>query len=148
MKEYFEKKGREITDQIKANFDSKGLTATGATKNSVVFEATSKTLVILGASYIANTEFGRPPAKGNDSGGKFLENLKKWIKVRGLDIKPESLQYLINKFGTRQYQKGSGNGVVSEIVNQGLIKEVEAEITKLSFSSVSSEIDNFLKKTF
>lgn len=118
----YTKLSTEIVTDLKKSFDSKKLVATGETKNSIRFEVSPFGFRILGAGHLSAVEHGRGPAKsGAKKDPTFLKRLERWIAARGLNIKPDTLRYFINKNGTKQWQSGKSNKVISSVVNDDLI---------------------------
>ena len=75
---------------------------------------------------IKYAETGRGPARGNDSKGAFLRNLKDWIKNEGLSVKDDDelerlarfFRWHINKFGTKQWRQGRRYDIYASAIDE------------------------------
>lgn len=135
----FKQIAEQIVKDLQLSFTQKDLVATGKTRDSIRYELTSNGFQILGASYIENVELGRPPRVSTNS-SDFLERLEEWRKARNVSIPARTLQYLINKFGTKQYQSGQSNNVVSDVINLDLVEEIRKQIVAFYSLKVATNL--------
>lgn len=132
-----EKFCRFVVDGIRKNIEEMDATGfgpsdnTGQAKNSLKYEITEKGLRIFsdmtGAkfNYLYTLETGRKPGKMPP-----IDNIEDWLKQRGInppDITQRSLAFLIarriGREGSSIYRKGGKSGVISEAINDRIIRE-------------------------
>lgn len=98
---------------------------------------------------VAAWETGRGPRKSKKK-TDFEEKLARWIKRKGLDIKPASLRWLINNRGTLLHQgkdkrfSGKRSGTLSDFITEKRLKKLAKEISN---EIVKTEITPLLKFT-
>lgn len=96
---------------------------------------------------IKYAETGRGPAKGGNSNGIFLQNLKDWIKAKGLNVKDDAeaerlaafLKWRINKFGTKQWQQGRRYDIYTSAV-RNFEQRVADRLAQESLQQLINEI--------
>jgi|LGVF01.1.fsa_nt_gb hypothetical protein len=137
-----EKYLEELSAEIVAKYNEKGMRASGQFAETINVEATDSSGAIWAEDYSQQLEEGRPPTSGSGN-GSLLDRIKQWISDKGIsssDISEDSLAYLITRKIHRMGWNRSGYGGVN------LISEVltPQRLDKL-FNDLSSEIiDNEL----
>ena len=140
--------GRLQSDIIKRHEQS-GQVATGRTKASFSNYLTSENSGVLeGAMYAGTLERGRGAAKGKGSGqSNFLQNLKEWIVVRGLEYKDEAdlerlakfLKWWINKNGTKLFSSGKTIDIFTTPLNE-FTERLSGRLGKNISGNIENEI--------
>jgi hypothetical protein len=145
-----EKKAQEVLTRLQNSFRTKDLVATGETVNSLRFEMVKDGFKIWGADWIEFSEYGRGKSK-NSSNGEFLKRLYLWAAARGFpEAKVEILKYRINKIGTNLFRGqdkrfvGKKSGVLTDVLNEDLEKELQVAIT----IGVLSEFKKYIRKSY
>lgn len=119
-------------NQVKANLDSTGTSATGETKNSLRYEINEQgatiVLEVFGRPYFATVETGRKP--GGGVGRDMIDNITKWVNAKG---KPEDMVWAIAKsidlHGTKLFQSGGRTDIYTDL-KEGFADKIFMEITE------------------
>lgn len=143
---FFTQTARGIIEELRRSFAEKDMIVTGQTVNSIRFQITEEGFIIWGASYIEVNERGRPPRRSNTE-SDFLQRLEVWRQRRGIKTPAKSLRYLINKKGTRLWQGTDrrfpgkkSSGVITDIINEELIKKLNKNYFQNKVSFIFSEV--------
>lgn len=137
VKDIVEKFCKFVVDGIRRNIEEMDATGygpsdnTGEAKNSLKFEITDKGIRIFSDmpgrpfNYLFTLEDGRKPGKMPP-----VQNIQQWLEQRGInppDISQKSLAFLIarriGREGSTIYRKGGKSGVISEAINDRIIRE-------------------------
>ena len=134
LRQEFSEKANEIIDWLKSSFVAKDMVVTGKSVDSIEKVIEDNGFQIRAADHIWSLEFGRGPARGADSNGEFLANLKIWAFKRGYKLNVEYLRYRINAVGTLLYQGKDPrfpgkkqSGVITDVINPDLEKQIQKE---------------------
>ena len=132
---YFDKLGKQIVDQLRADLQAKNLTgfgpsvATGELLNSIRYEVTEDALRVYAFDYIYYLEKGRKPGKRPPTAA-----LIPWVFAKGMadtDKEARSIAFLIarkiGQKGTTIFQRG-GSDIVSGVVSDDLIRQIMTDI--------------------
>jgi len=156
--------GQKLVDEIKFALANKNLTgygpsiATGNLSKSIRYEVHDNELQVLASNYIEFLQYGRRPTSGSGSGnGRPLrEIIREWIDVKGIvpdgKTSKDSLAYLIarkiHNEGTTIYRKNNGgpSGLLDEIINDDIIKELEKVLIFAYTQVIKSEIMRVVPK--
>jgi len=153
--EYLIRLGQQLVDAIKNAINTKNLTgygpsvASGELVNSIRFEFSQNELKIFGKQYIGALQYGRKPTSGSATQPTLRERIREWIDIKGIqpdDISKDSLAYLIarkiHEEGTLIYQKtgGESSGLLDDVINDDLIKEIERNIILYYTQEIKSNI--------
>lgn len=152
--------GAKIVLGIQKNLDSKGLTNTGATKQSLRYEVKGETMTVYGAMNLLPLEDGAKPLR-NRTGG-FIEAITEWAQSKlGLNQKEAkglAFAYMkrrsgFGKAGATTSDDGSYivpnkfnvGGVLSDTITPKLIQEIKEEATKELYTVYKTEIHNAIR---
>lgn len=128
--------GNTSVERIKQNLASTGTNATGRTSQSLRYTVTDTgdkiTLQIIGKPYLAVVETGRKPTpQYTKPSYDFVNSIKQWIAAKGGD---QSSAYAIAKHihqkGTKLYQEGGRNDIISNVINQDLTAKISQDVLK------------------
>jgi hypothetical protein len=150
--EYLNKLGKELTDRLVKDIQTKRVTkygavnASGRLAKSVRYDVKNSTLTVYAEQYIGALEFGRKPTTNGNKPGKLKDVIRQWIDEKGItpkdSISKDSLAFLItrkiHKEGTLLYPNGSD--LVSGIFNDALTKEIENDFYNLIAIEVTSDV--------
>ncbi len=140
-------------DLIKA-YDAKGMRASGKTADSLeVVDIGLESVKLIGSEVFGALEQGRKPSEGGSKPGKLIDDIKQWIKDKGIvsDIKNDNdnstLAFLITRKIHREGWKRQGYGgvnLVSEVITdsrmQSMINKVGAELTLTIVTRLQDEL--------
>jgi len=140
-------------DLIKA-YDAKGMRASGRTAESLeVVPVGLESVKLIGSKVFGALEEGRSPSTGGSKPGKLIDQIKQWIKDKGIvsDIKNDNdnstLAFLITRKIHREGWKRQGYGgvnLVSEVITdtrmQSIINKVGAELTLTIVTRLQDEL--------
>jgi len=126
--------GNTSVEQIKRNLASTGTNATGRTAQSLRYTVTNEgdklVLQIIGKPYIAVVETGRKPTpEYTKPSYDFVNSIKEWLTAKGGD--PSSAYAIaknIHQHGTKLFQKGGRQDIISNVINQGLVNNISKDI--------------------
>lgn len=128
------KYGQSTVAQIQANLSATGTNATGKTSKSLRFEVSEKDdtqilTVIGGRKYFMTVETGRKatPQYKNPS-TEFVAAIKEWMEAKGIQGPAYGIAKSIHQKGTKLFQQGGRKSIVSNVINQGLVDQISAEI--------------------
>ncbi|MCL2596260.1 MAG: hypothetical protein FWD66_01070 [Paludibacter sp.] len=136
----------ELENDIKSRI--KTYYATGRTEKSLSHKVSGFSGILEGATYIETLERGRPPARGGDSKGAFLANLKEWIRVRWKDVKDEKdlerkakfLKWYINKYGNKKFRNGEKDDVLSKPIAD-FTEQISQRISDLYLIQITNNLN-------
>ena len=88
--------------------------------DSLEVEVDSESGRLLGVSYFSVLEFGRGPTKAGARKGSptLLEEIKKWIQKKNLNLNPYAVTRNIHKFGTVTFRLKQRTGIISSILSE------------------------------
>lgn len=124
----------------------------GKTAESVRMEVTDNDaiLTIYGSAYLSTLVYGRKPTKKRGRGnGEMLENIKEWIRLKGLDISPFAVVANIHKWGNTLNRIATGVGDVNyqanpiplqQVLNQQRIDSFRGTFAREYLNKVKSEV--------
>lgn len=153
----------ELSELIEAEFDqtqkdlvrqhiSLGLKASGSYERSLESLVTEQSdnihAVIKGAHYVRYMEEGRRPNKRQDRGmiAFIYVKLLEWMKVKGVtDINPWMAARKIVKEGIKVPNKYNKGGVISGVINEQWIDDLNEKIFAVQNDSVMDAIVSDLK---
>lgn len=125
--------GNSIIKEIQRNLASTGTDATKKTSNSLRLQATKQDnkylLQIYGRPFFMTVETGRKPTPDKKPPQTMVQNIREWVKARGMS---ESMVYAIateiNKKGTKLWRQGGRKDIVSNVITESKIAEIEKSI--------------------
>ena len=138
---------KDVISQIKTNLDTTGTTATGKTKESLVYEVSDGSCVIYGRPYFKSVENGRPAGKVPYN---FKDILYEWASAKGIlskfgdtVAKQKSTLWIIGQFiknnGTKLYRNGGRRDIYTNVLESEL-PELEKKIGFKVEESILSNI--------
>ncbi len=123
--------GQSVVSQIQGNLAKTGTNATGKTSRSVRFEVLSdggkEILRVYGRKYFMAVETGRRP-KGDKPSRGFVAAIQEWMTARGKEGSAYAIARKINREGTKLFQKGGRQDIVSNVVNESLIIQISRQV--------------------
>lgn len=127
------KEGNSIIKEIQSNLSSTGTDASGKTSRSlrlqVVKQDEKYLMKIFGRPYFMTVETGRKPTPEKKPSKTMIANIRSWVKERGIS---ESLVWAIavniNKKGTKLWQQGGRKDIVSNVITDSKIQQIERSI--------------------
>ena len=145
VNQILEKFGQDSVNLLRSNISKAGQNATGETSNNITSDMLSNTRVqVTAPSYVYVLETGRKPRESSQE-SDFRSKLEKWITARGLDITVSSLQYLINKRGTKLWREGGRKDIITPILDNKRFIKLTKDILDAQFNEVSMSIENNIK---
>lgn len=125
--------GNTTVAQIRSNLSATGSNATGKTSQSIRFEVKDEglkqTLTIFGRPYIFSVETGRKPTPQYTKPSKqFVAAIKEWADTKGLGKFAYGIALSIHKKGTKLFQSGGREDVISNVVNDQLTDQITKDI--------------------
>lgn len=126
--------GQSTVAQIQANMATTGTNATGKTSRSLRFEVREQgdkqiLQVIGGRKYFMTVETGRKATPQFDKpSAQFVQAIKEWAEAKGVEGSPYAIAKSIHKKGTKLFQQGGRQSIVSNVVNQSLIDEISKDV--------------------
>lgn len=145
-----DKWGQKIVDDLRISIKNKGLTASGKSARSLSYASTDTRLQVFGEDYLEQLQIGRRPTQQNLR-GRLYGVIMQWIKDKGIHrqgISDKSLAYLIARKIDREgikvpnrYNKG---GVLSDVINPELFKQIEEDLGIFFINKTRSDIMNLL----
>lgn len=136
-------------DEIISSEEAEGMVATGKTKASYQVEMSDYSGQLIGAGYTNTFETGRGPAReGNEAKQAFIDNLKEWIKARGIVYKDEGdlyrlanfFRWYMNKHGNKLYRSGRKQDIFTTA-----IESMQTRVIDRIAALYTAEIVNKLK---
>lgn len=112
----------------------KGLYASGQSAANTYIKMDSNGGSLIGPAYWRQQEEGRAPGELPP-----IEEIERWIAIRGLPHDPWAVAISISKKGTVAFRKG-GTDVISDVINQQSIDELLVELGATLITNVKSEI--------
>ena len=148
FKEILSKFGMDSVEIIQSNMDKNQLNATGKTRASIKSKATDSRVVVDAAGHIWTLERGRGP-RVSTTESNFRNSLQDWLRARGLQTSfgrtieqsSRSLQYLINKQGTKLFRQGGRKDIITPIFDESRFEELTKAITLEAFDQTIKVID-------
>lgn len=128
------KYGQSTVAQIQQNLSSTGTNATGKTSQSLRFEVKDdgekQILTVIGArQYFMTVETGRraTPQYKNPS-SEFVAAIKEWMSAKGIQGPAYSIAKSIHQKGTKLFQSGGRQDIVTNVINQGLYDTISKDL--------------------
>lgn len=128
--------------KIKQQIEQKLPSASGGTARSLEVVMDSRGGKLMASPYIASVEYGRGPRKTTQDQGMIFE-IQSWLAAKGMDASlhnARSVTWMINKYGTRQYQSGTGSGVLTSVINEGTFNSLTNQLAESQAISITSEV--------
>lgn len=128
--------GQGSVDKIRQNLSSSGSNATGSTSRSLRFEVIDQgakaTLKVVGKPFLLVVETGRKATpqytKPSES---FVNSIREWLAAKGGNQGAAyGIAKSIHQKGTRLWQKGGRQDIVSNVVNDDLIDRISQDLLK------------------
>lgn len=137
--------GTNTVAQIRNNLATTGTNATGRTAQSLRYEVKNEgfkqSLTIFGRKYFMTVETGRKPTPQYDKpSAQFVASIKQWADTKGIGKFAYAIAKSIHQKGTKLYQTGGRQDVVSNVVNAGLIEQMTQDV-------LSKFADEYLKNS-
>lgn len=109
---------------------------TGRTQDSLRIEVDEEgnILTMWGEESLATLEEGRGPTRRSGP-GDVINNIKEWIRIKGLDLNPFAVAFNIHKYGNTLFRMIHG-GPVNQQVNPIGLKQVLTQQRLDSFSAL------------
>lgn len=105
---------------------SKGLRASGRSAESLDVKTTREggTLVsqLYGATYWLAQQSGRKPGRYPKPSRAFVESIREWLSIRGLDYSPYAVAFKINRDGIRVPNRFNPGGVLNPLLPGNAMK--------------------------
>ena len=146
--------GNSSVNDIRSNIKRAGKNVTGETSAAITSEMiTPDRVQVSGPSYVYTLEDGRGPRRGTTK-SEFPSKLRTWLIKRGnyknfgntIEQATRSLQFLINKRGTKLWREGGRKDILTPVVDdprryERLTKDIaEAQLNK-TISEIDKSID-------
>lgn len=125
--------GNSTVAQIRANLASTGTDATGQTSQSLRYEVITegfKTILrVIGRPFFMVVETGRKPTpQYTKPSVSFVQNIKQWADTKGTGKFAYGIALSIHKYGTKLWQQGGRQDIVSNVVNEGLSQQITKDL--------------------
>lgn len=140
--------GQDSVKIIRDNMQRAGQNATGETSRSISTVMPNKDRVqVTAPGYIYVLETGRAPRKSNEE-SNFNSKLEQWVRARGINIgktieqTTRSLQFLINKYGTKLYREGGRKDIITPIFKQDRFDKLTNDIANAESNKVINVIES------
>ena len=142
--------GLDSVKIIQSNMQRAGQNATGETSAAITSEMVGDERVqVTAPEYIYVLEDGRGPRKSSQT-SDFNSKLEKWVIKRGIHLSmnktveqtTRSLQYLINKRGTKLYREGGRKDIITPIFAEERFEKLTKDIAEVQFNKTIKIIDN------
>lgn len=108
-----------IADDLVESQRSKGLRASGQSANSLVVrtgtQGTQTVSQLRGVDYWRYQQQGRSPGKYPKPSKRFVQAIKEWLSIRGLDYSPYAVAFKINRDGIRVPNRFNPGGVLNPL---------------------------------
>jgi len=151
VNQMLEKFGQDSVNLLRSNMAKAGQNATGETSNNITSEMLSNTRVqVTAPSYVYVLETGRKPRESSQE-SDFRSKLEKWVRARGInfggtiDQTVRSLQYLINKRGTKLWREGGRKDIITPVLDNRRFIKLTQDILDAQFNEVSNSIETTIK---
>ena len=93
-------------------------------------------------------ETGRKPRESNQE-SDFRSKLEEWVRAKNIDTfgksveqTARSLQYLINKYGTKLWREGGRKDIITPIFADERFQKLNKKIAEVEFKKVLKAVDN------
>lgn len=128
----FVQKANETTELIKAQVPK----ATGRTAKAVRYELYENGFAIYAPSHLQTLITGRKPTS-NTGGGDLLENIKEWIKAKGLTLNAYAVTKKIHKFGVKVPNKYNDGKILERAITPAFIAELQNSYFEKTLKEIS-----------
>lgn len=142
--------GHDIVTEIKSTMEARGAVATGATRDSLRYEAGADYVEIIGDKAFVWIEKGRGPTKqGSGTTGEetLREKLVRWIKAKGIETDEKEVTRMswalatkIHREGTALHRAGATRFVYSDIITKQRLQRLKKDLGAAVIASVKSEL--------
>lgn len=133
--------GTSTVAQIKQNLASSGTNASGKTSNSLRFEVKDEgfkqILKIFGRPFFMTVETGRKATPDYKPSQQFVATIAEWMRVKGIQGQAYGIALSIHKKGTKLFQKGGRQDIVSDVVNETLVQQISKSVLDLFAKEVA-----------
>ena len=137
--------GNELVNELKNEFDTKGLNFTNDAKNSLSFSATENKLIIEGIARVLLLNEGRLPGTWPD-----VDELKKWVEGK-LNIDEEEVDSVTYLIGRKIFEKGTdiltdkAKGLEIDLLLAKVMNRLHEKLAnKIAISVITSTEEAFL----
>lgn len=125
--------GNSTVEQIRKNLASTSTNATGHTSRSlryeVIVEANAITLRIIGKPFMKVVETGRKATpQFTKPSQEFVASIREWAEAKGVPGAAYSIAKSIHQKGTKLFQSGGRNDIISNVVNESLIDKISKDV--------------------
>ena len=124
--------GTSTVAQIKQNLASSGTNASGKTSNSLRFEVKDEgfkqILKIFGRPFFMTVETGRRATPDYKPSQQFVATIQEWMRAKGIQGQAYGIALSIHKKGTKLFQKGGRQDIVSDVVNETLVQQISKSV--------------------
>lgn len=148
VSQILEKFGQDSVTLLRSNMAKAGQNATGETSSNIQSNMVSDTRVQVSApDYIYVLETGRKPRESSQE-SNFNNKLEKWVQARNisfggtLEQTVRSLQYLINKRGTKLWRQGGRKDIITPILDNKRFIKLTQDILNAEFQRTANTIEN------
>lgn len=153
IKKILQQQGESVIGRLRESFASNNVNASGklsATLEADVEESSQLVRLVVDAEgYVFTSEDGRGPTR-NSGDGSLVTRIRQWMDDKGgfsgTDQQKNSIAYAIttniHKKGTRLFRRGGNSGVLSDVINDSLLSELENEIADGVEQTVFEAIGN------
>jgi hypothetical protein len=141
--------GASTVQRIQQNLASTNTNASGKTSKSLRFEVKQQgektTLKIYGRPFIATVETGRKATPGLKPSRQFVENIREWVKYRGI---PQSAAYAIALSINQKGTPPTGKLIISNVINQSLTDQITKDIlTKFASLFMTNVVSQYVGRS-
>lgn len=150
---------QDFGNRLVRNLQSRIPKVSGKSSRSIAIdELTPERLVIGGSEYIGVFEYGRGKTnnKGRGVSGSLRDKIKEWILAKGIKFEGMTVDSMawaiskkIHKEGNllfRSLTKGQGSGVLSEALTEGMLINLQKQISEIRIKEIDSQILKGFKK--
>lgn len=143
--------GQGSVDKIKQNMSGAGSNATGATAKSLRFEVidqgTKATLKVVGKPFFLVVETGRKATPQYTKPSEtFVNSIRQWLAAKGGNQGAAyGIARSIHQKGTKLWQKGGREDIVSNVVNKPLIDTISQDLLKNFANEYLASVINTFK---
>lgn len=129
------KKSKRYTESM-GNFEEVAVN-TGQTAGSVSYRLTNDGVEVYADSNIENILRGQAP--GEYPPIAFIDN---WLASKGIDLSPFAVSNSIHNNGSSiyQYWKGQENDILSDSINEDMVKRLMSDISQATISGILEQI--------
>ena len=145
--------GQNSVRIIRDNMNRAGQNASGETSSDLESDVTENgtKLTVSGPGHVWVLETGRGPWQGGSS-ANLPDKLEKWIQIKGVNLSlgrtleqtSRSLAFLINKNGTKLYQEGGRDDIITPIFAPKRFEDLFNDIANAALDKTVNVIDQVI----